>query len=171
MALSVDFGMSAHPPLMAAKRKCSTHFRNGALDPSLQIGALGFRSAHGSLTPISLAAFSCFDDQLKVNHRRSQCTDRSPLGSKHMSKNGRINMSKNKVGDSVSTLDKKSSIVAILSSAVPQSALAQQRLAPRRPAPRKPKPLLGTTKRMSSSSGQEPWGSPPPSAPATSARR
>src|SRR5215468_10821445 len=34
LALSVDFGMSAHPPLMGAKRKCSTHFRNGALDRS-----------------------------------------------------------------------------------------------------------------------------------------
>jgi hypothetical protein len=34
-------------------------------DPSLQIGALGFRSAHGSLTPISLAAFSCFDDSVE----------------------------------------------------------------------------------------------------------
>ena len=80
-------------------------------------------------------------------------------------------MSKNKVGDLVSTPDKKNPIVAILSSAVPQSALAQQRLALRRRPPRKPKPLLGTTKQISSSSGQEPRGFPPPSAPATSARR
>jgi hypothetical protein len=38
---------------------------SSVFDPSLQIGALGFRSAHGSLTPISLAAFSCFDDSVE----------------------------------------------------------------------------------------------------------
>ena len=38
MALSVDSGMSAFPPIMRAKRKYLLHLRSGALDPNVWSG-------------------------------------------------------------------------------------------------------------------------------------